>query len=575
MQLPKVTRKFLPADAPLDQSHAVQAWYQNLAQQEISTPSDFSNWLAQWSELESAIRQEGALRYVKMTCNTSDKDHASAYTRFVEEIEPIASLWSDKLRRQLHACPHAHTNTNLTTWMRQVEVDLQLFREENVALETRIALEVQEYQKITGSMSVSWNGEEKPLAAMTPHLLAAERSEREKAWHLVAQRRLQDRLALDTAFAKLFDLRLQVSRNAGFSDYVSYIFKAKGRFDYSPADCREFHKSVAECVVPRARAQQNRRARRMGIAELRPWDLECDTQGRPPLRPFTGAEQMLQAVESLFMRLHPRMGTWFSAMRKQQLLDVETRRGKAPGGYQISLDENRVPFIFMNSSGTNGDLYTLLHESGHAFHQYAMADQPLIAYRDCPSEFAEVASMSMELIASDDLSDIYTPAQAARSRREELQDVLRLLPWVAQIDAFQHALYAEPEHSSERRTQIWLQLQDIYGPTLDWSGLEQCKAAYWQRQLHLFEVPFYYIEYGIAQLGALQIWANFRRNPQQALESLLSALALGSSRPLPDLFAAAGIPFGFGRDIIEPLMDLVENEILRLEQEEANSVGGT
>jgi oligoendopeptidase F len=294
---------------------------------------------------------------------------------------------------------------------------------------------------------------------------------------------------------------------------------------------------------------------------IRPWDMDCDPLGRPPLSPFRNGKELLEKVALIFDKLHPQFSSWFRQMRDAGLIDAESRMGKAPGGYQISLDEIRQPFIFTNASGTNGDVYTMLHESGHSFHQYAMANQPIIAFRDTPAEFAEVASMSMELIASSDLSPFYNKEEATRSRQEQFEDVIMLLPWVAMVDAFQHELYSRPNHTPQDRLDIWMKLQSDFDTGIDWSGLDTERAYSWHRQLHIFEVPFYYVEYGIAQLGALQLWANFKRDPQKALDDMIAALSLGSSRPLPELFARAGIRFDFSEATLEPLMAMVEKEL--------------
>jgi len=562
------TRHFVPAAFPIDDAQAVTALYTQLALRNIGPePEALRAWILDWSEFESVLREEGARRYIAMTCDTKNQQAAQAFELYTTEIDPIAAAQSDVLKHKLMEHPaQPALETEFATWFRDVQVALKLFRPENIALETQTALEVQAYQKITGSMSVTFQGEERTLPQMAPFQQNPDRKIREDAWRLVAARRLQDHDALDAAFDRMFALRLQVASNAGFqNDFLSYIFQAKGRFDYSPKDCRAFHQSIRTRVVPRIRAILASRAQKMGLAKLRPWDLDCDPLGRAPLKPFTTGNELLEKVGLIFDNLHPQFGAWYQSLRDQDLIDSESRMGKAPGGYQISLDEHRVPFIFTNASGTNGDVYTMLHEAGHSFHQFSMATQPIAAFRDTPAEFAEVASMSMELIASTDLSPFYDAKEAARSRQEQFEDVILLLPWVAQVDAFQLELYTRPHHTAADRLEIWMQLQEQYDLGIDWSGLETERAYSWHRQLHVFEVPFYYIEYGIAQLGALQLWANFRRAPKQALDQMITALSLGSSRPLPELFTRAGIRFDFTEATLEPLMCMVEEELVRLE----------
>jgi len=567
MKLSTPTRHFVPTPFDVDSPEAVKSIYQGLLDQSPCNAEELRHWILHWSELESVLRETSARRYIAMTCDTQDSHAAKEFEHFTTAIEPISAEMSDLLKRKLLEHPAKSALDNeFSVWFRDLQVGVELFRAENIPVETQIALEVQAYQKITGGMSVVFRGEERTLPQMSPFQQDADRATREEAWRTVAQRRLLDRQTLDEAFDKLFQLRIQVADQTGYSnDFLPYIFKAKGRYDYTPKDCRDFHESIRTLVLPRVRHLMQSRAHRMGIPAPRPWDTECDPQGRSALKPFQTGQELLEKVSRIFDDLHPQMGTWFQQMIQQGLIDSESRKGKAPGGYQISLDESRVPFIFTNAAGTNGDVYTMLHEAGHSFHQFSMASQPIVGYRDTPSEFAEVASMSMEIVASTDLSPFYNDADAARSRLEQFEDVLTLLPWVAMVDSFQHELYSKPNHSAQERRDIWMQIHQRFDTGIDWSDLTEERAYLWQRQLHLFEVPFYYVEYGIAQLGALQLWANYRKNPQKALDQLLQALSFGSSRPLPELFAAAGIRFDFSAATLEPLMQEVDAEIARLE----------
>lgn len=563
---PSVPRHFISADFDPGSAEQVLASYTTLGNRTIAADADsLRHWILDWSELESVLAEESSRRYISMTCDTANTEAAAAFEKFVAEIDPIMSEQSDQLKRKLAAHPSMPLlEGEFGNWFRNVRVALELFRPENIPLETQVNLEVQAYQKITGSMSVEHNGERKTLQQMGPYMQSPDRAVRESAWRLVTERRLQDSAALDTAFDKLFALRQQVARNTGHSDFLQYIFKAKGRFDYTPADCRAFHESIEKLVLPLQRKLNEKRAKQLGLERLRPWDLDGDPLGRPALKPFQQGSELIAKCEGLFQRLHPQLGKWFTELRERELIDPDSRIGKAPGGYQIGLDESRVPFIFMNAAGTNGDLYTLLHEAGHAFHQFAMAKQPILAYRDIPAEFAEVASMSMELLGSADLSAFYNAEDARRSRTDELSDIFRLFPWIAMVDSFQHELYSRPGHNAADRRAIWLSIADRFDGGVDWSGLDEARANLWQKQLHLFEVPFYYVEYGIAELGALQVWANARKDPQKAIDQLIAAESLGSSRPLPELFATAGIRFDFSPRTMEPLIASVWDELEKL-----------
>jgi oligoendopeptidase F len=465
-----------------------------------------------------------------------------------------------------------------------VEAEIELFREENIPLQTEVSKLAQQYQKVIAAMSVEYDGEERTLPQMAKYLEETERKVRQEAWELVGNRRLQDRNAMDEIFDKQLELRQQIAVNAGFSDYRGYAFKSMMRFDYGIEDSERFQETVRELVVPLyrelnvrqlmllARPQKKAEEATVPFSErttaefdtLRPWDLEVDPLGRGPLRPFESSEQLEEGAQQIFARLDPSLEALFASMRSAGDLDLESRKGKAPGGYMSTRDERRRPFIFMNAAGVHRDVETLLHEAGHAFHAFATQDEPLVGYRHSPIEFAEVASMTMELFADDELDVFYSPEDAARAKRKHLESIIKILPWIAQIDAFQHWIYAHPSHSREQRTEKWLELDEAFGAAVDWAGYQENRESYWQRQLHLFVHPFYYIEYGIAQLGALQLWLRFKRDRKEALEGYRSALALGGSRPLPELFEAAGARFEFSAQTIQPLVEAVQQELAAL-----------
>jgi len=536
----------------------VKSQFTQLEQREISNAEDLRKWILDWSKLSSILAEESARLYVAMTCDTTNKQAAEAYEFFVSNIDPIISERNEKLQKKL--IEHKNLNdleSEFGNWFKAVRTDLELFREENIPLETQLNLEIQKYQKITGAMSVEYKGETKTMQQMVPYLQVPNREEREEAWHLLTKRRLQDADALDAAFDKLFSLRIQIAKNSGYENYIDYIFKAKHRFDYTPEDCKNFHESIEKIILPLQREILQQRAKKMNLSKLRPWDLSCDPQGRTALKPFKTGAELVSKCGNLFSRLNPQWKEWYGILQKENLIDADSRLGKAPGGYQITFYDSNVPFIFMNAAGTNQDVYTLLHESGHAFHQFAMAKQELFAFKDVPSEFAEVASMSMELLGAEDLSDFYNEDDFRRSRIEALQDIISLFPWVAIIDAFQHELYKFPSHTAKDRKEIWLSLQERFDSGVDWSGLEDAHSYLWQKQLHLFEVPFYYVEYGIAQLGALQIYANAKKNRDLAVQNLIKAENLGSSKPLPELFKTAGIKFDFSPKTMEPLAEMI------------------
>lgn len=552
-------RIFVPENFNSDNATEVSDLYKSLESAQIKENKEaLREWIIKWSELESVLAEVSSRRYVAMTMNTKDEKAASDYASFIENIDPIMNECSDILRKKMMA--HSSVSdleSEFGIWFKSVRIALDLFKTENIPLETAVHQEVQAYQKITGAMSVDYEGKTYTLPQMAPFLESPNRNLRQKTWELTSERRLLDKESLDLSFDKLFKLRMQISKNTGSSDYLDYIFKTKGRFDYTPKDCRDFHSSIEKIILPALREIYKKRKEDLGVSTLRPWDLQCDPKSLKPLKPFENGKDLIQKCNLFFKKLHPKTAEWFQIMVDQNLIDPDSRLGKAPGGYQIGFDESRLPFIFMNAAGTDRDMYTLFHEGGHSFHQFAMADQPIIAYRDIPSEFAEVASMSMELIATSDLSAFYSKEDAKRSIFGQLEDVIWLFPWVASIDSFQHELYSRPNHTAEDRKNIWLSIMDRFDSGVDYSGYDDVKAYLWQKQLHLFEVPFYYIEYGIAQLGALQVWANFKKDPEKALDQLFKAESLGNSVSLPELFKQAGIRFDFSPSTIEPLIENV------------------
>jgi oligoendopeptidase F len=558
-------RRFVPETADLTDPAAVETLYKALEARPLESVEDVDAWLTDRSELESALDEAGSVLYVRMTCQTNDAARAEAYKAFVENVEPLASTLSDRLNRKYLAAREAVAPDagRCALYDRRVRAKVDLFREANVPLKTQESLLAQDYQSVIGAMTVEFQGSERTLPEMGRFLHEPDRAVREAAWRAAAARRLADRERLDDIFDRMRDLRVQIAANAGCPDFIDYQFREYQRFDYTPEDCRTFHETAARCVVPLWRRILEDRQRRIGLTPLRPWDTAVDPEGRPPLAPFKTADELASRAAEVFRRTDPQLGRQFAGLHAQGLLDLASRKGKAPGGYQTSLEEARRPFIFMNAVGLDDDVRTLLHEGGHAFHSLAAADEPLRAYRHAPMEFCEVASMGMELLADDAIDVFYGPEDAARSRRTHLEGVVRILPWVATIDAFQHWLYSHPRHTRDQRRAAWVEVYDRFGGgVVDWTGLEDEKGWLWHRQLHIFTVPFYYIEYAIAQLGALQLWVRARKDPAEALTAYRRALALGGSRPLPELFEAAGLVFDFTEATVAPLMAQVEEACL-------------
>ena len=561
-------RQFVPANINLGNWKELNPLFKKLEEQldTSSTAENLEQVILNWEELSAAIAEEGSKRYIAMTCQTEDKDAEKAYLEFVEKIEPEEKKCNFLLSKKLTKHPQCKDlkNQRYEVFLRDTALQVELFRSENVTLETETSKLGQKYQKIIGGLTVHFEGKEQTLIQMSRHLEGTERNYRQKAWELVANRRLEESEKIDSHIDDLAKLRNQISENAGFSNYRDYAHKRLGRFDYSPDDCISFQNAIEEEMVPLLRELQDERIQELNINELKPWDTATDPKGRPPLEPFEKVSDLIECSQSIFNQVDGNLSDWFQTMQDLDLLDLANRKGKAPGGYQCSLDESRLPFIFMNSVGVQRDVETLLHEAGHAFHSMASQNEPLHSYRHAPIEFCEVASMAMELLGSEFLEEFYNSEEARRARINHLEGIVFVFPWIATVDAFQHWLYLNPDHSIEDRDKAWSNLIDRFGGNVDWTHYELAKAKLWHKQLHIFLHPFYYVEYGIAQLGALQVWANYKNNKSKALNDYKAALALGGSKPLPELFKRCNIQFDLSRDTVAPMADLLRKELKAL-----------
>ncbi|MBI3975739.1 MAG: M3 family oligoendopeptidase [Armatimonadetes bacterium] len=559
-------RRFVPATADMGRREEIEAIGRELADRTPDSPQALERWLEDRSEVASCIWEERNRRYIAMTSQTDDPERERAYLAFVQEVEPNVKMLFHRLDEAYLRNPRRPAlPEGYRLFDRRVENRVALYREENIPLQVKEAELETQFQKVSGAMTVTYRGEERTLQQMAKYLEEPDRATRQEAWELVARRRLQDRDTMEDLFDRLRALRLQIAANAGVASYRDYIFRSYERFDYGPEDCTRFHDAVEAHVVPLAERLNRERASLLGVDPLRPWDAEVDPLNRPPLRPFSQTAELLDHTEAIFGRVDPELGEQFAFMREQGLLDLESRKGKAPGGYQADLNERRWPFIFMNAVGLDRDIRTLLHEGGHAFNSIAAREEPIVEYRHPPMEFAEVASMGMELLSAPHLGAFYPdPADYRRAYRERLEMIVRIFPWIATVDAFQHWLYEHPAHTREERRRAWVDTYGRFHRGLDWSGYDQELAYMWHRQLHIFLHPFYYIEYGIAQLGALQVWLRSRTDYPDAVARYRGALALGGRQPLPELFAAAGARFAFDATTVGPLADALTEELAKM-----------
>ena len=557
-------RTFVPMGADFENKDVVVELFQKLINQEILSSEALEQWLLSRSELAAVLDQVGSIIYIKMTCQTDHQEYSDAYKRFIEQMIPSVSPLEQELNEKYLTLAKTYPldQQRYEVYFRKMSIDRDLYRAENIPLFTKGQLLAQDYQTISGGILVSFQGEELTLPQMSKYLLDPDDETRKKAWQAMVERRHQDGPQFEGILDKMIQIRHQIAKNASYFNFCEYQFQAYHRFDYTSKECKQYHQVIAEFVVPVWKKILQRRQEQMKLTRLRPWDLQVDPLGRPALKPFDHVEELIEGVQQIFDKVDKSLGEQFKNIARKGLLDLASRKGKAPGGYQNTLAEIRMPFIFMNAVGVDGDIRTLLHEGGHAFHALASAHDPLYTYRHAPIEFCEVASMSMELLGGEHLSVFYNSEDNERSRRSHLEGIIQVLIWVANIDAFQHWLYENPQHTPKDRKKVWLDFYNQFGGDyIDWHGLENFRDIIWHRQLHIFEVPLYYIEYGIAQLGALQIWLNTKNNYNQGIEKYKNALALGGSRPLPELFEAADLKFDFSGQTIKPLVKAIENEL--------------
>jgi len=565
--IPKKTRNYIPQELEIKWEN-LGPIFEELKNRPLPTVADLEQWLKDKSELEAALEEDFAWRYIKMTCDTNNEALVQSFQYFATEIEPKIAPINNELNIKLvnHELVDELDQDKYFVYLRAIKKALEIYREENIPLFTKLQVSQQRYQAISGAMSVEINDQEYTLEQAATFLKDVNREVRQQAWEAIQQRRLVNKDELNVLFDELITLRHEVSLNAGFENYRDYMFQALGRFDYTPKDCYKFAEAIEKEVVPILKEQADKRAEDLAITPLKPWDMDVSTSGKPALKPFTSGEELVDKTITCFDRIDPKLGQMLATMKANKLFDVESRKGKAPGGYNYPLAETGAPFIFMNSANTLRDLTTMVHEGGHAVHTFLTADLELNDFKHCPSEVAELASMSMELITMDQW-DVYFDKEEdlIRAKREQLIDVLKTLPWVAVIDQFQHWIYTNPGHNAAERESAFKQIYSRFGAGFtDWEGLDASYGNLWQKQLHLFEVPFYYIEYAIAQLGAIAIYKNYKEDPTKAIKQYLDALALGYTKPMNEIYETAGIKFDFSVDYVAELASFIKNELAKL-----------
>ena len=564
----KTPHKYLPADFILTDWAGLEPLFIELTNRTINSKEELENWLQDLSELEAFISEDACWRQIKMTCDTTDKSLEDAFTYFCMEIQPQMQPYADALNKKLIACPftEALDKAEYFTYLRSVKKSIDLFRTENIPLQAELSVLQQQYGTIAGKMTIEMNGQEYTLQQAAQFLENEDRAVREEAYKKIQERRLQDKDAMHELFTSLIQKRHQVAVNAGFENYRDYKFVELGRFDYTKEDCFQFHEAVKLHVLPLIDKIYARKKQKLGLDVLKPWDTEAEPSGTKPLRPFTDGKDLYEKSVACFEQLNPFFADCLRKMNELKHFDLESRKGKAPGGYNCPLAESGAPFIFMNAAGQMSDVTTMVHEGGHAIHSFLAHPLSLSAFKEYPMEIAEVASMAMELFTMNHWQSFFdNDTDLNRAKEHQLERTITIFPWIAIIDKFQHWVYENPNHTIEERTNNWTAiLKEFSTNSIDYTGLDMYRAIGWQRQLHLFEVPFYYIEYGIAQLGAIGMWMQYQKNPNQALENYMNALALGGTKTLPELYQTAGLEFNFSPIYVKHLMDFTNEELEKL-----------
>jgi len=563
----KKQRTYVPAQFDMNWE-SLEPLFNELIARSINSVEELEQWMRDRSELEAAIEEDFAWRYIRMTCDTTDEELLAKFQYFATEVEPKIAPCSNELNKKLVASPYADQldKEKFFIYLRGVRKSLELFREENIPVQTEIQIEQQKYQGITGSMSVHIGDQEYTMEQASVFLKDTDRAKRQLAWETISTRRLQDKDTLNSLFDHLRALRHKLALNANFENFRDYMFQALGRFDYTPQDCYAFHEAIEKEIVPILHEHAEKRKQALGLKTLKAWDMDVDVSGKPALKPFKNGDDLIEKSIRCFGNISRYLGERLEIMKDNHLFDVESRKGKAPGGYNYPLSETGAPFIFMNSANTFRDLTTMVHEGGHAVHTFLTADLELNDFKHTPAEVAELASMSMELISMDNW-DVYFDKEEdlKRAKRDQLIDVLKTLPWVAVVDQFQHWIYTNPDHTDQQRTDAWIQIYERFGAGfVDWTDHPEAETNLWQKQLHIFEVPFYYIEYGMAQLGAIAVWKNYKENPEKGLEQYLDALKLGYTKTIKEIYETAGIKFDFSAGYVRELAVFVKGEMEKI-----------
>jgi oligoendopeptidase F len=561
-------RIFIAESFELTSWEALAPYFKNLLDRNITSIAELQRWLSEWSEIDAVLEETSRWIYVRTTIDTSDEKAKADLTNLYTNIIPHVSVQSNLLNKKFIDSPFvAELDQDIFfTTIRRIKKSLEMFREENIPLQSELNIKQTMFDQIAGAQSIHYKDRELTIQQAAAFMKSTDRKEREEVFRLISERKAQDAEKLDKLYTELIQLRHKIALNAGYKNFMEYRFDELGRFDYTPADCLRFHDSIEEVLMPLVNEIYSERQKQLGLDKLRPWDKEVDTTGKAPLKPFASADDLVEKTIECFNQLDPYFAERIEIMREMKYLDLDSRMNKGTGGYNMSMPEIGVPFIFMNSANTEHDLVTMVHEGGHAVHTFLVHDLELTAFKETTSEIAEVASMAMELMSMEHWNVFYTnEADLTRAKKNHLQYILGLLTKTCLGDSFQFWVYQNPNHTVEERRNKWAELQTRFSPNnMDWTGYENYFRTHYQSILHFYQVPFYYIEYAFAQLGALAVWKNFKQDPQQTISNYKRALSLGYTKPIPVFYETAGAKFDFSKPYISSLVSFLKEEIKKL-----------
>ena len=562
------TRKFVSEDLIIDSWSKIEPLFESLLNREILSAKHLERWMLDRSELEAVLEEDMAWRYIKMNIDTTDKNLGDRFTFWIKEISPKMAPYSHQLNVKLveNTFLNELDSDKYKIYLRGVKKAIEIFREDNIPLYTEMEAKQQEYGAISAKMSIEVDGETVTMQKAAQFLKDTNREKREEVYHKISERRLEDKEKLDVLFDELIALRQEIAKNAGYRNYRDYMFDALGRFDYTATDCYSFHTAIEQEIVPIITSFEEKRKEKLGLENYKAWDTSVDANGKESLTPFEGGDILTDKSIECFNRLRPYFGECLSTMKEMKHLDLESKNGKAPGGFMYPLYEIGVPFIYMNAVGSQRDVVTMVHEGGHAVHSFLSRDLSMTEFKSTPSEVAELASMSMELLSMKHWDVFYDNKEdLKRAKREQLEKALEGLPWIAAIDKFQHWIYTT-DHTAEQRREQWMEISSELGnPVVNWEGQEDSLANQWQKQLHLYEVPFYYIEYGMAQLGAIAMWREYILKGEVALDNYTRALKLGYTKSIGEIYETAGIQFDFSAKYVKELSEFIKTQLSEID----------